>query len=558
MRALKRVVFFLIGANVLWHCAQPLKPTGGPKDVSPPRLLRTSPPMRARNVQPKKVVLTFNEFIDSKAQLYREIVVSPRLARQPDMWVINKHIDIVFKEPLRPNTTYSIVLKRGIKDENEKNPIPQNIIYAFSTGSRLDSATVSGQILSPLSGLGDKGFTVALYHPDSVAQKGFAKLNPTYSIDADSTGSFLIPYVPYGKFVLFGFNDRNRNGVYDGGGEKVARDYDPTPIRLDTLNQDIRRNLFSFQPDTAAPRLRAADLSGERTLILEFSEAVVAGAITVNQNGADTLRWTVAGTPPYLNEDPTRIAYFLQKPLTTDTLAIRLLAITDTVGNKTDTTVRKLFRLPRKPDRRFTLTAARPDGKSTTPENPYALRFYSTSLLDSTTARKYITLQDSGKKKIPFRLELSHYDVIAHLPTALDTLIKYTLEIDSALTARDGYKIDKRQSIAITYPRQQQFGALRGAIDSPLEYIIVVLFDYKQKRRYTSYGRSVNFSYLPPGEYNVAIIEDTDGNRRFTPGRVRPALPSEEVYYYPDKVRIRGGITTERFLLKYPVETGDE
>ncbi|TAE49465.1 MAG: hypothetical protein EAZ89_14175, partial [Bacteroidetes bacterium] len=44
-------------------CAQPLSPTGGPRDEEPPRIVKTEPDSAALNVSTRDVVLYFDEAV---------------------------------------------------------------------------------------------------------------------------------------------------------------------------------------------------------------------------------------------------------------------------------------------------------------------------------------------------------------------------------------------------------------------------------------------------------------------------------------------------------------
>ena len=48
---------------LLWGCANQTTPTGGPKDETPPRLLRSVPANKERNFKGKNIELVFDETV---------------------------------------------------------------------------------------------------------------------------------------------------------------------------------------------------------------------------------------------------------------------------------------------------------------------------------------------------------------------------------------------------------------------------------------------------------------------------------------------------------------
>ena len=52
---------------------------------------------------------------------------------------------------------------------------------------------------------------------------------------ADSTGAFLIPFLPEGQYTLQAFVDRNKNGRWDGGRSVPFRWAEPITVNPDPL-----------------------------------------------------------------------------------------------------------------------------------------------------------------------------------------------------------------------------------------------------------------------------------------------------------------------------------
>lgn len=141
-----KVKFFtyLIVAILIYSC-QVVPLTGGDKDETPPKELKSSPENKSIHFAAKTITIEFDEFIRLQ-NLQQQLIVSPVMEEMPEISVKGKSLVIKLKEELMPNTTYSINFGNAIIDITENNPIP-NYKYVFSTGDYLDSLSFSGNVL---------------------------------------------------------------------------------------------------------------------------------------------------------------------------------------------------------------------------------------------------------------------------------------------------------------------------------------------------------------------------------------------------------------------------
>lgn len=73
------------------QCANMQKPTGGPKDSLPPKLLGITPPNLSKNFKAKVIEMTFDEFIKT-VNPGKEFNISPDVETQPVYKVKKKKI----------------------------------------------------------------------------------------------------------------------------------------------------------------------------------------------------------------------------------------------------------------------------------------------------------------------------------------------------------------------------------------------------------------------------------------------------------------------------------
>jgi hypothetical protein len=92
---------------LLSGCANIQRPMGGPKDVTPPRLLKATPSNMSRNFKAKIIQLDFDEYF-KLANQYTEVTMSPAQDKPPEYKIKSKSLFIVLKDTLQKNTTYVI------------------------------------------------------------------------------------------------------------------------------------------------------------------------------------------------------------------------------------------------------------------------------------------------------------------------------------------------------------------------------------------------------------------------------------------------------------------
>ena len=78
---------------ILWGCANPVAPDGGPKDTRPPKVMGFDPPDNSVNFKENSIKIDFNEFIVLKNQA-TELNISPPLKHVPDLRLRGKSLVI--------------------------------------------------------------------------------------------------------------------------------------------------------------------------------------------------------------------------------------------------------------------------------------------------------------------------------------------------------------------------------------------------------------------------------------------------------------------------------
>lgn len=264
---------------LLCSCANIVAPTGGEKDLTPPKLISLSPPDSQLNTRVQKIRMGFDEYVtlsDASAQ----IQMAPLLRIPLTATSSGKHVSISIPDSLLQDaTTYHISFGNAIRDIHEGNAFLSKG-YTFSTGAYFDSLAVTGSVLAANTGLPDSSAIVMLY-PASSGDSAVVREKPMYSVHVSADGRFLIEGLPGRPFRIYALRDGNNNLTYDGGNEWIAfSDSLITPARpargpimLHTFQELLSdtssvitgkvAGVFSTSARNATPPLNAYSLSAD-------------------------------------------------------------------------------------------------------------------------------------------------------------------------------------------------------------------------------------------------------------------------------------------------------
>ncbi|MHB8206130.1 Ig-like domain-containing protein [Mucilaginibacter sp.] len=243
---------------LLSGCANIQRPMGGPKDVTPPRLLKATPLNMTRNFNTKVIQLDFDEYFKLTNQ-YTEITMSPAQDKPPEYKIKSKSLVITLKDTLQKNTTYVINFGKAIADVNEGN-ILKNFTYVFSTGPHIDSLSISGSVTNTLTQKKEKDVTVMLFpvEKDSVY---FGKKKPSIYATTDTAGNFSINNLHDGDYRIYALEEKTPDRIYNKDDELIAFQKQPVHLYADTSG--IQLNLFRQEPTKFHLAVRKFDQDGK-------------------------------------------------------------------------------------------------------------------------------------------------------------------------------------------------------------------------------------------------------------------------------------------------------
>src|SRR5690606_2983097 len=121
---------------------------------------------------------------------------------------------IKFLDTLQPNTTYTLNFGKSIEDNHEGNVL-EYFKYVFSTGSYIDSLTLTGRVRDAQLIAPEVPATVMLYERnESYTDSIIYNQKPTYvTITKDTTGVFEFTNLKEGDYLLIALREKTNDYI---------------------------------------------------------------------------------------------------------------------------------------------------------------------------------------------------------------------------------------------------------------------------------------------------------------------------------------------------------
>lgn len=206
----------------LCGCANQAPPPGGDDDRTPPVVLEIYPLNETLNFKDNKITIEFDEYIDRRSFM-DAFFITPKPDSEINFNFGGKDVEVEFPGGFEPNTTYNITITKDLKDVRGGNTLDKPIIIAFSTGSRIDKGSITGQVF-PVSNEVISIFCYDLrkYNPDTLDP---VKVEPDFISQTDRAGKYAFMNLPKSEFRFLAILDKDRNSLYDKDFEKIAVTY---------------------------------------------------------------------------------------------------------------------------------------------------------------------------------------------------------------------------------------------------------------------------------------------------------------------------------------------
>ena len=561
-----------------YRCANVIAPTGGPKDMTPPKVVVCNPANHSTGFTGNRFSITFDEYVKLD-KITQQLLVSPPMTENPDFRIKGKTLSIRFKEALKPNTTYSVFFGDAIEDITEGNPL-HNYTYIFSTGSSIDSLSLRGQVVNAEDLKPEDGVFVMLYKNDNDTLPLDSlplRVKPYYLSKTNKQGTFMFSGLADTSYLIFALKDENYSLTFDQPDEKIAfldslvkPQYRHAPhidsAMLDTLTTNLPSDsaqmvsdslwhladsladedltfyqLYLFQEPDTVQRLLKAGLLRPNTVQFIFS-APANGVAIRSQNFHPDTTWHL----DEWNKSRDTLLWFLHLPHP-DTLNLLIFNGNDTLDSLSLRVIPKpkLARKKKKKDtlaRKIVYLSWRPSSTGVIkPDQKLILTF--DQPIEKIISDSILLVQDKDSLyHPPFSFTDSLHRRL-YFPVKIKDGGAYRLYLPDSCIIDWNHFYNKKIKLLLHAKALKEYSNLNVLLTPKGEgkYIFEILTEKGKPvtQRYFSGVTTLHFPRINPGKYLFRIIYDRNGNQKWDPGNYLKKQLPEQVIYFKDIVQLR-------------------
>ncbi|WP_437919415.1 Ig-like domain-containing protein [Sphingobacterium sp. LRF_L2] len=509
------------------RCANVQKPTGGPKDSLPPKLLHEAPQNYSRNFKDKEIVLSFDEYIKLSNQ-FKEFSISPNLDEQPIFKVRKKNLVIQLPDSLEENTTYTINFGKGLVDYNEGNPII-NYNYVFATGAELDSLSISGSVINGFTKEYDKkkDENVKILLIPTSQDSIFGKRKANIFVNVDTSGTFKFNNLRTNTYRIYALKEQNNDRIFNGNDEWIGFLRDSIVLEKDTSN--IKLEFTKAYPKD----FRILDKKIETTgnILLTFNKPLLESEIKIiYPSELDTKKIVKYSA----NSDSAKV--FIEN-IELDSIKLTLRKSDENLDTvlirvnknaKYDRELKPTLNINNKVDKRqhIRLTSSTPIANV----DKSKILIYE----DSISRRNFQLQQDSVNKEL------------YHIRYNWRAKRNYELVIQEKAITSPFDDFNKELKSQFTLDESDNYGNIKFTVlglDSAKQYVVELIDDKKEKvfdkRSIDSSNNIISYENFPGGKYSLRIIYDDNKNGKWDPADVYERRQAENIWYFGKTFTIR-------------------
>ncbi|WP_053976887.1 Ig-like domain-containing protein [Mangrovimonas xylaniphaga] len=517
-KCFKTLVVFTVILSIV-GCANRGTPTGGEKDVDPPKIVKSVPENFSTNFKASEIRIYFDEYIKVK-NMQKQLIISPPMEYQPDITPLgsaSKYIKIKIKDTLQPNTTYAFNFGQSIVDNNEENPYPY-YKYVFSTGTYIDSLSVKGLILDAENKEPDTFVSVMLYEMDSTYTDSVVyKKKPKYVTNTlDSLTTFSLENLKEGEYMMVALNDKNGNFTFEPKVDKIGFHRGVVKVPNDTI---YTLKLFSEELDFRA--IKPKQIAGEK---IAFGYEGNAKNMKI-----DLLEETPSDYETRITKDAKAdTLYYWYKPkmeMDSARFVVRNYKYTDTLIHK----YRELER----------------DSLEVKPLKSGTISFNEDFAIEGTTPfvnidEQKIKIIDKDTLEVAYKTEFDTLKNIYTFKFDKTESNSYNIEmLPEALTGFFGH-VNDTLNFNVKTKNYTDYSNMRVTLQNAKFPVIVQLTTEKGEVKYEQFAtenRVFDFRFIEPVNYYLRVIFDTNGNQKWDTGSYLQKRQPERISYYPELIK---------------------
>ncbi|MES2556416.1 MAG: Ig-like domain-containing protein [Bacteroidota bacterium] len=507
--ALFLIVFFGL---LVSSCADVMPLTGGDEDEFAPKTVSQTPEQGTTFFSGNEVRMTFDENIVVNDPL-STVTMNPSVGKLTTEKK-NRTVTVSWEEPLLPNTTYILQFNGTVRDLNEGNDSITQVIFA--TGAYIDSLGLEGRVVNAFSNQVMNQVSVGLYtlEADPMTDK------PLYATRSTSTGTFRFSYLKNAPYQLFAFLDQNKDQLPQatevvGFSSETVVVGDSTPVVLSLFSPEPQRN--KIKVDAQLPGLftvhHLEQLDPEKLMINGFKAEVI------RRFTDDSLIVAI----PERTGSTYQIIYgedTLRKPITERELQTPLH-----------------------------IRAKNPSVKWRQGDS----LFFEVNDVIKEIKQTELTVISTKGNPVPYALVSTEKNQWCIIPDAKTTQ-SFSIHFNKAAVVGTHAVTD---SLTFSYATLLPADLSTLKINCPdLDGQWIIELVQSEKALYSvikpESAKSVVFTELEPGQYNVRCIRDSNKNGKWDTGNVNEKTQAEQVIRYTLTQKLRANWEVEETLILQP------
>lgn len=515
------LLFFFILILTTIQCANIQRPTGGPIDSIPPKLLSENPKNLTTNFKAKKVVLEFDEFIKLDNPT-RQISISPEMDKQPTFTVKRKNLEIELPDSLEEKTTYVLNFGESIVDNNESNPL-LNYSYVFSTGDEIDSLNITGIVKNAFTTEPEQIISVILI-PTS-QDSTFGKKKANIFATTDSAGVFHLRYLREDTYRIYALKEQNNDRIFNSSSEGIGFLQDSIVLTKDTSGIE----LWTSIPIEKQFSIKERGIEANGKIFFKFNKSLEEPGIKILHPEDLESNKIVE-----VNKKKDGIDLWIED-MTFDSLKLQFMerdSILDSL----------ILRRPRNDKYNTSILIADNLTRNLVNRTKH-VELFSNVNITAIDPTKIELIEDS--------IKITNYGLVKDTLDNKKFIIRYnwkkeknyTLNIDEGAFIGYFQAKNEKSSRQFTLDDTDKYGdiVLNFNIPDTSQYYIVELIDEKKETVFKTdlIWKNTQLAYRKylEGKYNLRIIYDANRNGIWDPGDLETKKQPEKVWYY-DKIFI--------------------
>lgn len=544
---LQLIIIILLSVTAFHRCANPGRPTGGPKDTIPPILINAIPVSGTTNFKDQIIELEFSEYINAD-KIQQELIITPKTDIRYKSIVKRNKLILKLDQALEDSTTYYFNFANGVTDITEKNPVV-NLALAFSTGPFIDSMSVKGSVEKLMTKEPGNGYVVSLY-PYSDTLDYFSD-SPMYFTTANDSGNYKLNYIKQGKYKIISFNDDNSNFMLDP--ETEAHGFISDIINLDSaLTLPVMRSVlqnvkpltlinvrptgryveikFNKQIDSyeLTPEYLQHNIIGENSDIIRLykpEQINYKDSLTSYITASDSLGNQILDTLKYVflesNRKPSGFSYSVPSRIEIENNPLFVIQFNKPVKSiNTDSILIKA-------DSIFTFyPSVELDWNKNRTELNLKLILNKDSILQAFEASipKDTAVSDSTTQQNQTRTGHRNLEIVLKKNTFL------SVENDTS----------SLKTITLQKPHSKPSGTLQLDIQTDKKSFIVQLTDKSGEVKYQRKNeKKITLTAIKPDTYQIRVLIDNNEDGKWSYGNLLENKQPEDVFLYSEEISIR-------------------